>query len=532
MTTALFRRILFRVLCFLLICTTTGGAPVLRIGQNFTASTFGPDSTAVPPDTDGAVGPQHFVEFVNGRFAVFDKAGKLLSSTGDIAFWTNAGVTIGTSIDVTDPRVIYDPSSERWFASMVDVNRIARRQVANRFLLAVSATSDPTGSWHGLAFQASPGLNYFADFPTIGVDTNGVYLSGDLFDRFGNSVGPIVAALPKSSLLADPPKTNGMTSSGVLSYSSRGSILQPAITTGNASTPETILAVSDLGLDFGPHSTLVLSDMQDSAGKLTIGGRTVLSVPEYTTPINPVQPNGLDTLDDGDARFGSGVKRVGDILYAVHATEVDQRAAVRWYRIDVVHHTLLDSGTISDPVLELFFPSIAANEAGVVVIGCNGTSSEQYVSSYAVVGQTVDGQLSFGELTLLKAGASNYETQDETGIDRWGDYSATTVDPMDPNRFWTIQAYPKTTTAWATQVTEIIVGEEALTGPALAVSKAGSKLQITWADQPGLQLQFSPDLATRHWSSVAGTPAVSDGQATIELDLSGQTGFFRLAPQP
>src|SRR5207248_419031 len=100
------------------------------------------------------------------------------------------------------------------------------------------------------------------------------------------------------------------------------------------------------------------------------------------------------------------------------------------------------------------YPSMAANEAGVVVIGCNGSSSQSYVSSYAVAGQVVSGKLVFGDLLLLKAGTASYQNPDFTdpsGTSRWGDYSATSLDPADPTRFWTIQMIPVSTTAWRTQ---------------------------------------------------------------------------------
>jgi hypothetical protein len=519
-------------LLFFLLCDTLFCAPAVKIGQNFTASTFGVDSPAIPPDANGAIGPKHFVEFINGRFAVFDKTnGQLVFGTSDIKFWTNAGVTITGTQDVTDPRTVYDPSSGRWFVSMVDENLASRRQVANRFLIAVSATSDPTAAWHGFAIPSSS-LNYFADFPTLGIDSNGAYVSGDLFDRFQNPVGPIVVSIPKSSLLATPPSTAGFTSSGVLSYASRGDILQSAVTTGNATTPEVVLAVGDLGLDFQPHSTLILSDFQNSSGSLTLSGRTVLTVPAYNLPINPRQPSGTDNLDDGDARISAFARRVGDVLYATHAVEVDSRAAVRWYKIDAVSRSLLESGTISDPNLELFYPSIAANDAGVVVIGCNGTSESQFVSSYAVVGQPVNGQLTFGDLLLLKKGETNYNQQDDTGVGRWGDYSATSVDPAAPNRFWTIQTFPVGPTTWATQVTEIITGSgTAANPPVLSFERQGANLLVSWADAPGLSLQSTPSLSTPQWTNVAQIPDVTNGQAALVIPASGNSGFYRLSQQ-
>jgi hypothetical protein len=58
---------------------------------------------------------------------------------------------------------------------------------------------------------------------------------------------------------------------------------------------------------------------------------------------------------------------------------------------------------------------------------------------------------------LLKAGVSDYERLDSQNRNRWGDYSATTVDPADPSIFWTTQEFVSAADVWSTQVTELIV---------------------------------------------------------------------------
>ena len=65
---------------------------VVAIGQNFTASTFNVDSNGDPPDSNGAAGQNHFVELINGRFSVFDKAtGAKMKTSTDFVFWQQAG---------------------------------------------------------------------------------------------------------------------------------------------------------------------------------------------------------------------------------------------------------------------------------------------------------------------------------------------------------------------------------------------------------------------------------------------------------
>ena len=440
------------IFSFLLFAGSGPAAVVLQVGRNFRAARYPADSTALPPDAALGVSTNHLVELVNGRYSVFNKAASptLLQTETDLSFWANAGITIPSGSGVGDPRVFFDPASQRWFATMID---FSSSSVSNRFLVAVSATADPTGLWRGRAFVADPLNGYNADFPTFGIDATGVYLGGNLFDSSDNPKGTALVSIPKSDLLANPPSVAGRTSFGALSYASYGEILQPVVTLGAASSPEAVLAVGDLGYPPdpfsppGPHSNLVAAFIQNanSPGGATLDSPTILSVPEYLIPIDPPQPGGSDYIADGDARISAIVYRVGDILYGTHSTEVSNRAAIQWFKIDATKLNVIDTGVIADPVLDLFFPSIAANGDGTVMLAFNGSSATNFVSSYAIVGEPINGTLSFGNLVLLKAGAASYRTND-TPETRWGDYSAVAVDLANPAHFWALTEYPSSST--------------------------------------------------------------------------------------
>ena len=56
-----------------------------------------------PPDTHGAIGPRHFVEFVNDAFAIYDKSGNLAApATNEDTFWVGAFNAAGTPFDPTE----------------------------------------------------------------------------------------------------------------------------------------------------------------------------------------------------------------------------------------------------------------------------------------------------------------------------------------------------------------------------------------------------------------------------------------------
>src|SRR6185437_4225295 len=203
----------------------------IQIGQNFIGSD-NTESGVTPADGDGAIGPKHYVEFINGVFAIYAKTNGLrIRHTSDSQFWANAGVVISADATISDPRVIYDPASQRWFASVVDFNANANDPTtwANNFLIAVSDTPDPSRGWHGKSFVADPDTGYFADFPTLGLDANALYISGDMFASSSNPIGASLWSIPKADLLLDttPAVITNATFYGVMTYPDHGQVLQP-----------------------------------------------------------------------------------------------------------------------------------------------------------------------------------------------------------------------------------------------------------------------------------------------------------------
>jgi len=74
-----------------------------------------------------------------------------------------------------------------------------------------------------------------------------------------------------------------------------------------------------------------------------------------------------------------------------------------------------------------FYPSIAVNEFDEGVIDFTDSSATEYAGAYAVLGETLNGITTFGELLLLVEGLDEF-TFSVTDVARWGDYSATVVD--------------------------------------------------------------------------------------------------------
>jgi hypothetical protein len=179
-------------------------------------------------------------------------------------------------------------------------------------------------------------------------------------------------------------------------------------------------------------------------------------------------------------RFGSGVVLQNGEFWGVQTVNNNGRDALRWFAIDAATNTLRQSGLIASPTLSFYFGSLAVNQFGNVVIGFSGSGPSQFVSAYAVEGLTTNGVTIFGDPILLKAGVADYQVTFGGADNRWGDYSATTLDPDNPFRFWTIQEWVSGTDIWSTQIIELNVVPEPTTLLLWGTTMAGLGLGARW----------------------------------------------------
>jgi hypothetical protein len=429
------------------VAPTTEAAPVVTVGANFAGANIG-ISGFYPPDSDGAVGPSQFVELVNGVYRVYDKSGTVLQQLPLDQFWSSAGAT--PQGFAGDPRVLYDPESQRWFAAALDFN-FGPPDNPSAYLLAVSNTSDPTQGWHAFDFGQT------FDFTELGINKDGIYLA--TADGTGGNIDFV--AIPKSDLLATTP-TVANASFFKTFFANTGPSPQPAIAP-DLSGSEAILG---LGPDFLKISSI---DSTATAPALDTQDRTII-VPEGSQNTKGATQKGSTVaINTGNLDFSSSVVMQGGKLFGVEtiAQTPDQgHPGLRWFEIGnpLTAPVVLDSGIISPPGLDVYYGSIAVNPLGQVVIGFSGSGPNDYPSAYAVAGNLNGDVLQFGDPVLLKAGVAP-ETLPAFGnnaFGRFGDYSTTTFDPTDPSHFWTIQEWTSAS-GWSTEISEIIFAPPAPT---------------------------------------------------------------------
>jgi hypothetical protein len=519
---------------------------------NFTGLTgtdfksFHSGSLFAPPDSMGAIGPNHYVEFINGVFAIYNKStGTLItgSKVSDSTFWKSTVGISNTFTDpgLSDPRIIYDPASQRWFALEINIASTLNGTNNNSVLLGISATSDPTGTWKGVTFLADSG---FGDFPTLGLDANAVYIgTNDFSDNTptGSLTGVSLFSIPKTDLTASTPTLADMTPNRDISIPipppnpppQVGFALQGATDFGS-STHGTIIAIDAYLSSTIDRYTVTNPGLPGAS----LSGPTQISVATTSPTPAAQQPDGqTPDLDTGGTRFSSSVYQVGNLLYMAHTTGFNGRSAIRWTILNETTNAVVTEGTISDPNFDFFYPSIAANAAGNVVIGYNrsGGGAGNFISSYASGGTLSGSTLTLDAPLLLHAGTVNYHLY-VGGVNRWGDYSAVQVDPSDPTKFWTVQEFPDVDkndgkTIWSTQITRLNWSPPATssyTAPAggpnqILLHQNGSNVEIV---NNGIVVATQPLLSTSSVTITGGDNASN----TLTIDYTGSSGSFQTLP--
>jgi hypothetical protein len=397
---------------------------------------------------------------------VYSRAGSVLDSTTDSTFWQNAGVSPNIlSNGLSDPRIIYDPTSQRWFASEISIGGGTGTSL-NQILVAVSHDSNPLDGFSSAHFNSSPGT--FGDFPTLGVTPNSVVIGTNDFSSFSgtegltDATGVSIFSLPKSDLVKQNPQQNPPSIMNMTSFDnlplSQGFTPEP-VTNFGASGNATVLRVLPLP---PANSVTMVASSQITGGSGP--GATLTTLGNHpATMMYGGQPQ--------DGRQPSGPS-IG--ILPLYGSNDD----IQWGILDATTGKIEAQGLISLPNEDLLYPSIAANTNGTFIVGFNGSGPNTDISAYRDVCSATsmpgdidsavterddwrdeDGGMSVSCATpqLNFAGSiPNYSLADNNVI-RWGDYSWVSVDPLDPLDFWLFQEYPTSSGSWGTVISEIEV---------------------------------------------------------------------------
>ena len=443
----------------------------------------------LPPDTQGDVGPNHYIISVNSRIKIIDKSGNtLLAPTTFNSFFSalaTSGTPCGLNQNRGDPFVLYDHLANRWVVS--DFAFPSFPGVSFYQCIGVSKTSDPVaGGWWLYAVQVDPANpTFLGDYPKFGLWPDAYYFSVNMFSNNTTFNGVRVFALPRLAMINGTGAPNAGAVAFTITAANIGAAysLVPATFRSGlpppAGTPEYFLAIDSpatadvvltqvhawrFHVDFvtPANSTFGVGAAHTQNAEITVNP----FVDAFTTVTAIVPQNGtavrLDTLGDKLMTPLVYQNRGGvESLYVSHTVNNNQAGtgptAIRWYQFNVTGSTIPATATQQQSFngggdgLWRFQPSIGVDVQGNMAIAysTSGSTSEPSIR-YAgrLAGDPVN-TLAQGEAVMIAGGGHQTSSSG-----RWGDYCSLSTDPSDNLTLWHAHEYYSATSgsAWNTRI--------------------------------------------------------------------------------
>lgn len=419
-----------------------------------------------PPDTIGDVGPNHYVQMVNATlFNIYDKDGNLLTGPTDLNDLWSSGAC--STVNDGDPIVVYDSLADRWLLAQFRSNGICA---------AVSQTADPTGAYYGYDFPTPE----FPDYFKISVWPDAYYMSA-------NESSYTAYALERADML------NGLPASSVR-FSGQNNFLMPADVDGPTSPPagspglfytfkddsfhggSDRLEVFELDVDWvtPANSTFTLAQgLNVTSYTYTVCGFFNLNcIPQLGTAQRVDAVSEWPMWRLAYRNFGSH-----ETLLANFAVDVgSDRSGIRWYELrrSGGAWSIYQEGTHAPAdTIHRFMGSIAMDGQGNIALAYSASSNTMNPAIRYATRLASDPLGTLQAEETLYAGAGS-----QTGSNRWGDYSAISIDPSDDCTFWvTNQYYPSNSSNnWNTRIGKFTI-PECLASPTetdLSVAKSAS----------------------------------------------------------
>jgi hypothetical protein len=423
-----------------------------------------------PPDTNGDVGPGHYVQMVNLLTTIFDKQGNvLLGPFANNVFWSGLGGLCQTTNN-GDPIVLYDEATDRWLVSQFAFNsRFTRFSLC----IAVSTTGDPTGSYFQHEFDFT-GIG-FPDYPKYGFVTGAIGVMVNLFEPFQ---GAGVGAIDKAEAFSDQRTTMvffklGPQEFGFLPGDNDGprfDDMPPTFATNNGGSGNRI-DFWEIHPDFATPANSTISEVAKIPvspidGDLCPASRErCIDQPGSGTGTPPNNITFLEAISDTLMHrlqlrdFGFNEDGERDKRAVVSAT-VDAngrgKAGIQWYefRNDGSGWGLFQEDTFSPDRDHRWMGSIAMNRKGETCLGYS-ISSERTHPSIGIACRTGSSPIFDVREQVVFDGNVDGFVQRQTA--RWGDYSAMAVDPVN-DTFWYTQEHARPNSfigerfGWATKI--------------------------------------------------------------------------------
>lgn len=442
-----------------------------------------------PPDPNGEIGPNNYVEMINLVFAVYDRAGNLVAGPIDTgSLWADFAIPDCTDPS-GDPVILYDQLEDRWLLSQFTTSGLNDPTKPFWNCVAVSTSGDPAGTYYRYAFETtSDGIFYFPDYPKYGLWRNSYILTTR---EFGPTVeyGIGVYALERDKMLEGDPNARAVkffldgNAPGMLPLVGDG-LLPPDIdgrTKPANDSPAPIIGTQDDNASYGATSDALniweLSVKWKATPAASIVLKAQLPVASFDS-IFPCAPTSRDCLPQPGITnpaqyldilsyrqrptFRLAYRNFGTYESLVTNQSVEALpgvAGARWYEIRRTggSYSVYQQGTYAPgDGVHRWMGSIAMDKRGDIALGYSVVNGVDVFPGIRYTGRLSGdplGQMTLGEGTII----------DGTGVQRttnsrWGDYTDITVDPADDCTFWYVNEYytlagqQSSTAGWQTRI--------------------------------------------------------------------------------
>ena len=383
-----------------------------------------------PPDTEGAIGTSHFVEVTNSHIDMYTRNGVLAKSVTLAAFFGYSAQTL------FDPRVVHDSIWKRW---IVTADAFAESNTVQRFFIAVSKTDNPLGAYFVYNINVTFFTGDFWDFPQLGMDQDAALFTANIFN--GNSFhGADFFSVAKARLY------NGLGFSVPVYTGLVGTLAPPIVLDQNNET--FLIAAPPSG------TTLTVYDAEDTSKNTLLFDTPNVTVNAYNVPPSAPQPGTPVTLDTSDSRFVNASTQNGNDLWQTH-TIADGTATPFFYRIDTSAFTVTQSGIYyAGGASSDFNTSITANAAGDCFVTYSSTDAATNTNAQVRLSGKLNADASIAPGPVAFTSTTFYAP---TGVspERWGDYSAVTLDPASSSTAWLVNEQVNTSLLWGSHIVKL-----------------------------------------------------------------------------
>jgi hypothetical protein len=397
------------------------------------------DEGVTPSDSTGAVGPDRYIENINLMYAIYDRAGVLIDSGPSTDF---TGVPATRS--VFDPQIMWDAQTQRFYYAWDSVEPgFTNSYIA--FGWSTDASPDSPADFCHYEFDPYPGSDLFPDYPKLGDSQDWGLVGVNVFDPpgfgfvrsdaiFFKKPGPGTAC-PALADVAKGVKMDLRDQTGTQTFTP-----VPANSVDSATPLFDGVIISNDPYDFGEQTFITrFKVFSGPLGPVIQNPGTSIPIPAYSFPANADQPGLPASIDSLDGRHTQAVfardPRLGTrTVWTQHTVFGGNGAEVRWYEVNPVSNTVLQSGVVTSPSLDIYNAAISPDRAnnGVtqafganMVLGLNTSSLVEFIKI-----QMVSKVGAAAQSGLVLVVASPGETFDHSCCpNRWGDYSAATPDP-------------------------------------------------------------------------------------------------------